>query len=135
MLEPVLAWVFASATATAGDERLGVHEQHHGQDSRDGVAPHTHDAGSPRNAPTRPLQPPADAVQPFASGAARRWRRRCPETCPVAVRECPSTGSFVALPRTAANVHDSSDSHTSATPAALSGPKPLRPRLSIVCGE
>src|SRR2546426_11615371 len=66
---------------------------------------------------TSPLQPPADAVQPFASGAARRWRRRCPETCPVAVRECPSTGSFVALPRTAANVHDSSDSHTSATPA------------------
>src|SRR5206468_866954 len=28
----------------------------------------------------------------------------------------PSTGSFAALPTTAANVHDSSDTHTSATP-------------------
>src|SRR5207249_74111 len=71
MLGPVLAWVFASATASAGHERVGVHGQHHGQHSQTGAAPQTTTQVRPARGPRACYSPPADAVQPFAAGAVQ----------------------------------------------------------------
>src|SRR5437867_4345967 len=70
---------------------------------------------------TRCSPSPRPPLADGGAGVPRRFR--------LAVLECPSTGSFVALPRTAANVHDSSDSHTSATPADSERAETFAPAL------